>query len=60
MVKQIILPQITEKEFFRRLRERPFEDIGAIRTIESFFKKKRGYIFKKPKPGTPVILLVSG
>ena len=59
MVKQIILPQITEKEFFRRLRERPFEDIGAIRTIESFFKKKRGYIFKMHKTVTPFMLLVA-
>jgi len=36
------------------------ENLEAIQTIENFFIKKRGYIFKMPSPKKPVILLLSG
>jgi len=54
------IPKISKKEFWQRLKKRAFEDIEAIKVIEKFLIKKRGFIFKMPKPNTPVILLVSG
>jgi len=50
----------TAKEFKKFIKSRKFEDWDAINNVEKFFLKKRGYIFKIPKPGTPVVLLVSG
>ncbi len=48
--------QIIEK----KIKSNPLEDWQAVKTIENFFIKKRGYIFKMPKAHTPVILLLSG
>jgi hypothetical protein len=39
---------------------REIEDKKLIKTIDSFFIRKRGYVVKMPKPGSSVILLVSG
>ena len=50
----------TDKEFKKFIKSRELEDWDAIENIEKFFLKKRGYIFKVPNPGTPVVLLVSG
>jgi 7-cyano-7-deazaguanine synthase in queuosine biosynthesis len=41
-------------------KKRKFEDLTVIKSIESIFLKKRKSIFQLPKPGTEVILLVSG
>lgn len=60
MKKIFTLPKMGQNEFLQKLKTRPLEDISVIQTIEKFFLNKRGYIFKMPKPGTPVILLVSG
>lgn len=35
-------------------------DIGLINTIEKYLVKKRGYVFKMPKPYEPIIALMSG
>lgn len=59
-MKTLTIPKIPAAEFEKRLRRRPFEHLHTIRTIESLFYKRRGYVFKMPPPGTPVILLVSG
>ncbi len=56
----ITLPTISKKTFTDKLEQRPFEDLENIKVIENFFKKKRGYVFRMPKPGTSVIVLVSG
>lgn len=56
----IIIPKITKREFMQNLEERKFEDRDAITTIEAYFRKKRGFVFKMPKQGAPVIHLVSG
>ena len=55
-----IIPQISQKEFWQRLASRQYENIALIKTIEAFFKQKRGHVFKMPPSGTAVILLVSG
>jgi len=54
------LPKKFKKEILAILKKRKFENLQAIQAIEDFFIKKRGYIFKMPKPQTPVILLLSG
>ncbi len=60
MNNKIIIPKITKEEFWEKLKNRKYEDTELIKNIENFFRKKRGYIFKMPKPGDKVILLVSG
>lgn len=60
MKKKIFLNKITEKEFLANLKLRHFENLENIKSVEDFFKKTRGYVFKMPPPGTPVVLLVSG
>jgi len=59
-MKKYSLPKKTKKEIIEILKKRKFENFQAIESIENFFIKKRGYIFKKPSPGKPVILLLSG
>ncbi len=58
--QNIVIPRISQKEFWGRLKKRKYEEIEVIQNIESFFLKKRGYIFRIPKKGEKVILLVSG
>lgn len=53
--------QITSKgQFFKFLRSRPLENIDAIEMIETYLRKKRGYIFRMPAKKESVILLLSG
>jgi len=52
--------QKTQKEILKELQKRPLENIDSIKVIEDFLLQKRGYIFKMPKPGESVILLLSG
>lgn len=54
------IPNISKDEFTIRIKKRPLENYNVIKTIENFFLKKRGYIFKMPPPGSSVVLLVSG
>jgi 7-cyano-7-deazaguanine synthase in queuosine biosynthesis len=55
-----MVKKVSDKDFKKLIKSRKYEDLTAIQTVEKFFLKKRGYIFKVPKPGTPVVLLVSG
>ncbi len=55
-----LLPKKSKKEIIKILQGRKLENLQAIQNIENFFMKKRGYIFKMPKPKTSVILLLSG
>ncbi|MFZ5845096.1 MAG: 7-cyano-7-deazaguanine synthase [Patescibacteria group bacterium] len=55
-----VIPKVSQADFWRRLATRQYENIDLIKTIEAFFKEKRGYVFKMPRPGTAVILLISG
>src|SRR5690606_1306906 len=52
--------KFSQQKIASLLAEREFEDVELINDIERIFLKKRGYVFKMPKPGTPVILLLSG
>jgi len=52
--------KISQNAFWQRLAKRKYENLELIRLIEAFFRRKRGYVFKMPPPGTPVIALVSG
>jgi len=42
------------------LNDKPNEDMTLIDVINGVFLKKRGYVFKMPKPGTPVVVCMSG
>ncbi len=56
----IILNKISKEQFLSQIKKRPFENLKNILTVEDFFFKIRGHVFKMPKPGTPVVVLVSG
>ena len=53
------LPKISQKEFLQQLKNKPFEDILTINTVESILKKNGG-LFHMPHRDSPVILLISG
>lgn len=59
-MKKITLHTKTKRQILAELKKRPFENLANIAAVEKFLLKTRGYVFKMPKPGTPVILLVSG
>ncbi len=54
------LSTISTHEFWIRLQNRTYEDITAIKSVESYFQKIRGYVVTVPKPGKNIILLTSG
>lgn len=51
---------ITKTQFLRILKTHPFESIPTIRHLERLLIEQRGYVIKMPKPGSEVVLLVSG
>lgn len=55
-----MLHSITRKQFLSRLRRRKVENITTITLIERSLRRERGYVFRMPKKGTSVILLLSG
>ncbi len=59
-MKNIKISKISKDEFIRRIKSRGLENLNSIKMVESFLLRKRGYVFKMPKPGDSVILLVSG
>jgi len=48
------------KEINSHLKNVNFEDIKVINQIEKIFIRKRGYVFKIPRPNSPIVLLMSG
>ncbi len=42
------------------IQKRKFEESSVTSSLENVFKKKRGYVFRMPKPDSEVLLLVSG
>jgi 7-cyano-7-deazaguanine synthase len=60
MRKKKYLPKISKSRFDNLLKERKVEDLDLIDAVDNFFIKKRGYVFRKPKAKTKVILLLSG
>ncbi len=57
---QTMMKTISRSQFLSHLKSRALEDISVIHTIEKSLQKKRGHIFRRPKTGAPVILLLSG
>lgn len=51
---------LSKPQFIDRLKKRKLENLEIVATVERFLKKKRGYVFRQPRRGEPVILLVSG
>lgn len=51
---------ISKKIFNKVLKNRRLEDVRTIKIIETYLRKKRGYVFRMPKPGASVVLLLSG
>lgn len=37
-----------------------FEDLKTLRALETLLLRRRGYVFRMPKPNTPVVFLMSG
>lgn len=54
------LPKLTRKQIQNILAKRRLEDLSALKHIEFFLKKERGYVFRMPRKGASVILTVSG
>jgi len=55
-----MLNQISQRQFLSNLKTRKLENIPIIKVIEDSLKTQRGFIFRMPKKGSPVILLLSG
>lgn len=60
MSNKIIIPKISRQEFNSKLKNRKYEDVSVINQMDLILKKKRGYVFKMPPPGSEVALMVSG
>jgi 7-cyano-7-deazaguanine synthase len=50
----------SEKQIIELLKQKKFEDTKLIEFIESYLIKKRGFVFKLPKPNSPAIILATG
>lgn len=55
-----MLKKLSKREIANILKTKELEDPNLIREIEILLRQKRGYVFKMPKPGTPIISLMSG
>ncbi|PIQ73382.1 hypothetical protein COV58_02870 [Candidatus Roizmanbacteria bacterium CG11_big_fil_rev_8_21_14_0_20_36_8] len=55
-----MLNKISKKKFNLLLKNKKNEDLDFLKFSEDFLIKKRGFIFKQPKKGDKVILLLSG
>lgn len=55
-----MLHQITSRQFIAKLKTRNLENISVIKQIERSLLEQRKYIFRMPKRGSSVVLLLSG
>lgn len=55
-----MLETISKRQFVERLKKRKLENLSVIKQVEKTFLTQRNYIFRMPKRGSPVILLLSG
>lgn len=55
-----MLKRISNQSFVKNLKSRKLENLIVIDQIERLLKKQRGYVFKMPKKGSSVVLLLSG
>lgn len=56
----MILEKKSKNEIWKELKSHPLEDSETTKAIEKILIKKRGYVFRMPKPKESVILLLSG
>lgn len=54
------IPTIATNDFIRRIQKRKYEDTAELFAIEQLLVKKRGYVFRMPRPGSRVVLMASG
>lgn len=54
------LPKLGKAKIEKILAGRKLEDPKRTKEVEDFLKRKRGYVFRMPKPGSLVISLFSG
>lgn len=54
------IPTISKDQFVTRLSKRKYEDLNLVSMVERHVVKKRGYVFRMPKPGSRVVLMASG
>lgn len=54
------LPTVTTRAFDAAIRKRAMENPIVLRAATAYLHDARGYAFRLPKRGTPVILLLSG
>lgn len=55
-----LIQSVSKKQFNNFLKDKKTENLELINVIEKFFIKKRGYVIKKQKKGSRVVLLLSG
>lgn len=53
-------PTLPKRKILEILKSRELENVPLLTTLNSYLVKQRGYIVKLPRPGTPVISLMSG
>ncbi|MFC1750042.1 7-cyano-7-deazaguanine synthase [Pseudomonadota bacterium] len=49
-----------DKRISKLLKKKQLEDLDTIRMIEKILITKRGFVFKMPKPKSPIVLQLSG
>lgn len=54
------IPTIATNDFIRRIQKRKYEDTAELFAVEQLLVKKRGHVFRMPKPGSHVVLMASG
>ncbi|MDP1722369.1 MAG: 7-cyano-7-deazaguanine synthase [Candidatus Gottesmanbacteria bacterium] len=54
------IPTISRDQFVARLSKRKYEDLDLVAMIERYVSKKRGFVFRMPRPGSRVVLMASG
>jgi len=59
-MKRAVLKKKSKELILHSLTKKTKENIAIIKSIENFFIQMRGYVFKMPKPGTPVVVSLSG
>lgn len=60
MLSSTEIPILHTEEFVKHIQKRKYEDLNLVTMVERYLIKKRGHIFRMPKPGSHVVLMVSG
>lgn len=60
MLSSTEIPILHTEEFVKHIQKRKYEDLDLVTMVERYLIKKRGHIFRMPKPGSHVVLMASG